>query len=185
MEPELDALDQQFGAIQRDADQLVAGLSEAQLTWRPRRGGWSIAECLAHLVTVHSKEIATLRKAVAEGRAKGRVGRGPFKYSLISRWFVKSMEPPVKTKFKVPKVYLPPAHPDPRAAIEGFRETIVEMKQLLHDADNLDLGQIKVASAVTKLLRMNLGARLALFAAHDRRHLWQSRNVTKAPGFPA
>jgi hypothetical protein len=184
MEPELDALDQQFGVIQRDADQLVAGLSELQLTWRPRPGAWSIADCLAHLVTVHSKEIATLRHAVMEGRAKGRIGRGPFKYSVISRWFVKSMEPPVKTKFKVPKVYVPPPNPDPRTAIEDFRKTLVEMKQLLRDADTLDLAKIKVPSAVTKLLRMNLGARLALFAAHDRRHLWQSRNVTKTPGFP-
>src|ERR1700687_3367944 len=163
MEPELDALDKEFDAIRSDADQLVSGLSEAQLTWHPQPAGWSIADCLAHLVTVHSKEIATLRNAVAEGRAKGRTGRGPFKYSYISRWFVKLMEPPVKTKFKVPKVYVPPPNPDGRAAIEDFRKTLVEMKQLLRDADTLDLGKIKVPSAVTKLLRMNLGARLALF----------------------
>ncbi len=184
MEPELESLDQQFRAIRQDADQLIAGLNNDQLSWRARPGSWSIAECLAHIAKIHEIEIGTLRGVIEEGRKKGILGKPPFKYSWVSRWFVRSMEPPVKQKFKVPKVYVSPPGPDPQKAIEDFRKTIPDMQEVVKNSSGLDLGKIKAPSAVTRLLRMNLGVRIALFAAHDRRHLWQAWNVRKDPSFP-
>jgi hypothetical protein len=34
-------------------------------------------------------------------------------------------------------------------------------------------------------LKFTLGQAFRLLAAHERRHLWQARNVRNAPNFPA
>jgi hypothetical protein len=184
MEPELQSLEQQFDAIRSDAQALASSLTDAQLAWRPAPGSWSISECLFHMVAVHRKEIGTLRRVVAEGRRKGLMKDGPFQYNFISKWFVEVMEPPPKRKFKVPKVYVADLCKNPKESLQAFLKTVDEMQQVVEEADGLDLVAIKAPSAVTRLLRMNLGARLALFASHDRRHLWQAHNVRNSPGFP-
>jgi len=43
--------------------------------------------------------------------------------------------------------------------------------------DGLDLAHVRTISPVNRLLRMPLGAYFDFFIAHDRRHLWQARNV--------
>ncbi len=91
----------------------------------------------------------------------------------------------MKRKFSVPKVYVAEPPKNPRESLPAFLKTVDEMQQVVDDADGLDLQTIKATSAVTRLLTMNLGARLALFAAHDRRHLWQAHNVRGSVGFPA
>jgi hypothetical protein len=52
-------------------------------------------------------------------------------------------------------------------------------------AAGLDLRRAVVVSPVTRLFRLPLGGYLAFLAAHDRRHLWQARQVRAAPGFGA
>lgn len=47
--PELQGFHRQFVAIEREAEGLLEGLTEAQLTWRDDARRWSIADCLNHL----------------------------------------------------------------------------------------------------------------------------------------
>jgi hypothetical protein len=49
-----------------DARQLVSGLSEAQLNWRPSPTAWSVAQCLAHLGQMNAVLTAALRTAVRQ-----------------------------------------------------------------------------------------------------------------------
>ena len=44
-------------------------------------------------------------------------------------------------------------------------------------------GRTVVVSPVTRLFRMPLGGYFAFLAAHDRRHLYQARQVQAAPRF--
>jgi hypothetical protein len=54
------------------ARELVNGLSEAQLNWRPAPEKWSIAQCLDHLTVASSKFDAYFTAALARGRKKWR-----------------------------------------------------------------------------------------------------------------
>ena len=56
----------------------------------------------------------TIASSIAAARAKGIIGNGPFCYGWLSSWFMRSMEPPPKRKFKAAKVYTP--SPDVDAA---------------------------------------------------------------------
>ena len=64
-----------------------------------------------------------------------------------------------------------------------------EMRRLAQSAAGLDLARVKsTLPALPALLRvivkMPLGARFELIAAHDRRHLWQAEQVRNHPDFP-
>jgi len=60
-----------------------------------------------------------------------------------------------------------------------------QLAERVRQADGLDLKRARVTSPVTRLLRMPLGAYFAFILAHERRHLWQARQVRNARGFGA
>lgn len=184
MDPQLESLRKQLEAIRNDADALVKGLSDRQLQWCPKAGAWSIVQCLAHLSSIDGQELPQLFREITAGRKNGIVAAGPFLWNWFERWFISTVDPPFKLKVPAPKKYRP-------ATIFNARETILEFQRVQHDlaylvaeADGLDLKEIKVVSPVAKWIRMSIGARLDLIAAHDRRHLWQARRVVAHPNFP-
>jgi hypothetical protein len=171
------------------AESLVAGLSRAQFNWHPEPGRWSIAQCLAHLNTVDGMDVAPLRVAVDEGHARNQTGEGPFTYGWLSRKFIASMEPPVKSKMRAPKYYVPPPEADPAVTLAEYRRVAGEMRRIAESAAGLDLSRVKtilpVLPALARaIIKMPLGARFELLAAHDRRHLWQADQVRNHPEFP-
>ena len=178
MQPELAALLAESERIAADAESLGKSLTDSQLLWKPGANKWSVSECLAHLITVDGLDIPELRRAIAEGREKGITGQGPFRYGILSGWFVRSMEPPVKRfKSRAPAAYVPPQVTDPRATLVDFLATQAELRDIIRSADGLHLARVKTRLPILPGLRMSLGRRLQLIAAHDRRHLWQARQV--------
>ncbi len=187
LSPELAEYQKQFTANRREAAVLCSGLSDAQFNWRPEPGRWSIAECLLHLnvgadVYTRQIEIATER-----GRARGLLATGPFRYGFLSRWLLGSLEPPVRTRYKTPRQFYPApgAQHTVTDVLIGFESAGRRWDECLRRANGLDLARVKVPSPAVPLLRFQLGALFAGQAAHERRHLWQGKQVRAASGFPA
>jgi hypothetical protein len=183
---ELEGYLRQIDTAKRDGQMVVAGLSQAQLNWRPGPGRWSIAECLVHLNVAVSKTLPAFDRAIEGGRARGLVGQGPFRYGWFANWMVRSMEPPPKRLMKTFKVFeVPPgATHVPGQVLSEFLRVRDQLAERVRWADGLDLRRPRVVSPVTRLLRMPLGAYFAFVIAHDRRHLWQARRVREAAAFP-
>ncbi len=110
------------------------------------RGPHGVAVQLAS----RSRTLPAFDRAIEEGRAKGRLGQGPFRYGWFANWNIRFMEPPPKRLMR---------------------------------ADGLDLARVRVISPVSRCFRLPLGAYFAFVMAHDRRHLWQARQVRTLPGF--
>jgi hypothetical protein len=51
-------------------------------------------------------------------------------------------------------------------------------------ADGIDLVRAKAKSPILPLFTWSLGAMFAIMLAHERRHIWQAREVRNAAGFP-
>lgn len=185
MTEELQGYLRQIDAAKREGQALVAGLSQAQLNWRPGAERWSIAECLVHLNIAVTKTLPAFDRAIARGRARGLVGQGPFRYGWFANWMVRSMEPPPKRRMKTFKIFQVPPGATHSAAqvLPEFLRVRDQLAERVRQADGLDLRRPRVVSPVTPLLRMPLGAYFAFVIAHDRRHLWQARQVREAPGF--
>jgi len=171
------------------AESLAQGLSHQQFNWRPAPASWSIGQCLAHLNTVDQLDLAPLRAAIDAGRVRRLTGTGPFTYGFLSRKVIASMEPPVKRKFTAPNDYVPPAESEPQAALAEYRRICAELRKLARSAAGLHLVRVKtrmhaLPAFLRPVVRMPLGARFELIAAHDRRHLWQAELVRSHPEFP-
>ena len=178
-----------FDANRRRVESLAAGLSRAHFNWRPEPGRWSIAHCIAHLNVVNGQDLAPIAEAIRAGRSAGLTGAPPFEYGPVSRWFVRSMEPPVRSRLKAPKSYQPPPESDPAATVAEYLRIADELRRLLESSEGLDLRRVKTSlpalpPVLRAIVRMPLGARFSLIAAHDRRHLWQAEQVRAHPNFP-
>lgn len=181
-----DACRAQLAANREAARALFQGRTDAQLRWRPAPEAWSIVECLLHLNQTGRVYLAPIDRALTAGRRRGRTGDGPYRHSWFSRWFVGSLEPPVRRRFKAPRIFAPPPPTDPATAVLADFEALgAAIGDRLDASRGLDLGRIAVISPVTPLLRVSLGMAFALFATHERRHLDQARRVASAPDFPA
>ncbi len=179
---ELETRQREFEAAKGQLRDLLVGLSDETFSRRADERRWSMAECVDHLIVIGEKLIPRMQSAISAAREKGWRAEGPFRYSRLSAWFVRQMgdEPlPPRGRFKTPRLYLPPPG---RAisvadALRGFTELQERFVAVARSADGLDLARIKVASPVTRLLRLSLGQWFRALSGHQRRHLWQAAQV--------
>lgn len=181
---ELQEYSRQIAAVSEDARHLVSGLSEAQFNWHAEPGQWSIAECLNHLAVTNCELIKKIEGALGHARSKGLFGKGPFRHGFLGNLIIRSMEPPPKRKFKAPQIFQPVPDKSLAEVTRDFFAAQDEVLRLIYEADGVDLGRVKLASPVTRLIRYSLGQAFLLIATHDRRHLWQARQVKENPLFP-
>jgi hypothetical protein len=181
---ELAEYQEQFRANRADAEQLCTDMSSRQFNWRAATGRWSVAECLVHLNLSADLLSKLSRDAAARARARGVLGSGPFRYGPVSRWMLRSMEPPIRKRYKTRRCTGSPTEAfEVQRVLEEFRVAGQQWEECLHEASGLDLSRVKVR--LPGLMRFQLGALVAGQAMHERRHLWQAREVTEAVGFPS
>jgi hypothetical protein len=166
---------------------LVAGLTAAQLLWRPGPERWGIADCFEHLVSTgaayYPRVSAALAAAPPEGPAsRARWAAVPYRPTWFGRWFVRAAGPggrPIRARGPfVP----PPATPDAPVRFLGQQATL---RTLLDQAEGRDLRGIKVRSPLSRWLTLRLGECLEMLVVHQLRHLEQAERVRAAAGFPA
>jgi hypothetical protein len=174
---ELDDYRSQFAAIAEQAGELAAGLDEERFNWRPAPEKWSIEECLGHLVVVGQQRVRVLEEGIRRGRERRLTGEGPFTYGPVERWFVRLTEPPPRLRVSAPRRFRPQHGQPVTAVLPTFLHLQSQLMAQADAARGLDLRRIKVASPVSRWLRMSLGMALAQAAAHERRHLEQARRV--------
>ncbi|NNF37431.1 MAG: DinB family protein [Gemmatimonadetes bacterium] len=156
---------------------LFQATEDARLMQRPPSGKWSAVEHVDHLAKVNRGYLAALESAVASGRAAGRRGAGPFRGSVIGRFFAASMEPPVKMKVKTLAAMQPDAELAPEPTLAVFQDLQERLLALLREAEGLDLDAIRMASPFMKLLRAPAFSWFVVLTAHNRRHIWLIRQT--------
>jgi hypothetical protein len=69
--------------------------------------------------------------------------------------------------------------------LDEFRARLRDTALLLERARRLEWNRIRLASPISRLVRLNLGDCFAINAAHARRHLGQIERIRNRPEFPA
>ncbi|MEM7356616.1 MAG: DinB family protein [Acidobacteriota bacterium] len=183
----LDEYVRQFEDLKRDAAQLTDGLSDDQFNWAPTAERWSMAQCFDHLNAVARPYCEALARGIETTRERGFTVGGPVRYSFLERYAIRSMEPPPKRRIPAPGIFRPSASRPTYSLAETLDEYAAakdRFVELLSSADGLDVGKVKIATPVSKLIRLRIGAAFAFLASHERRHLWQARKVRESVGFP-
>lgn len=177
----LDDLD----AVDRAVDALVAPLTDAQFFWQPNEGrSWSVAQCLEHLANANTTYAEAVTKGIESARARGLTGGGPIDLPFFGRLFVKSMEPPVTRRLRAPGSIVPRTTSTRGEILRAFADGHTALRQAIRAAAAVDVNRARFANPFLGFIRWTIGTGLSVGPAHDRRHVWQARNVTKAPGFP-
>lgn len=174
LQPQLEELRAQFAANTQRAAAIAGGMAAAKLAQRPRDGGWSIAECIAHL-TIMTREWLRL---YAETFATAPAGTGPYRKDLVGRLLAWSMEPPYRLKSQTLPSFEPQAA-DPAHVHEEFAASQELLFALLEKANGLALDKVKLRSVFNERIHYNLFSMFHILAAHQRRHLWQAEQVMK------
>lgn len=120
-EVEADQLRRLIGELdgsREEAEALTGDLSPTQLRWRPEPEGWSVAECLDHLVCTGEAYLPKLDRALERARAEGLRAEGPFSRGFLGRWLVRGMEPPPGFRIPAPSAFRPSMPEDVSAETE-------------------------------------------------------------------
>jgi hypothetical protein len=67
---------------------------------------------------------------------------------------------------------------------EDFFTMQEALRARIRGANGLDLSLTKLRSPLASRLIVSLGAAFRIILAHERRHLWQARDVRVSRGFP-
>lgn len=173
----------QYVSAARETLELTRNLTTAQLHWRPP-GKWSIAECLDHLNNAE-RMLSRFDRKFEQARAAGWTGQGPFRAGLLAGLYIRWVEPPVRRlRVKSPKAFRPRADADLSDAVPRFLKLQEELIDRAQIAEGLDLSRIRMSSPISRKFKMSAAEWFAFLAAHQRRHLWQARQVREHPDFP-
>ena len=166
------------------AQALSSGRGDAALNWQPNGGkGWSVLQCLDHLVIMNGKYVKAFQDAVANNEDQLEPRKLPIQPSgWFTRWFVGLEEPPPKIKLPAPKKIAPPSQLT-GAVVDEFQALQKQLADFVREWGHADLGDLKVKDPLFPL-HLTVDTELLIVAIHNRRHLWQAENVKKNAGFP-
>ena len=179
---QLDELVTQFENTKVQMYEVVKGLKQDDFNRRPDTGGWSVGECIDHLVVTDTDYTAQIERGLGIARDKNLLSNGPFKYSWLGKKFVTNVEPPVKKRLKNPKKWTPNSGLEMNKVLEDYVSFQNKYIELLRKSAGLDITKVKIPSPATNLIKLTIFDMLNINAAHQRRHLWQAGNVRKAIG---
>ena len=176
MNPALADLERQFVSVRSSIGSVVEGLSEEELQWRGAPGEWSIVECFDHLNTGW-RVLPKLDRKIAEGRAAGLLGSGPFRTKLLGQLYIRWVEPPVRFRVRAPAPFRPRTSPPPSEVVPKLVDLQGELIERIRAADGVDLGAIQMSSPISRRFKMTIAQWFAFLAGHERRHLWQADRI--------
>jgi hypothetical protein len=177
--PEIDHFRAQFEQLAAQADTLVSPLSDAQFTWQPAPGSWSVAQCIDHLNSTAREYLPMLDEGIADAIRRGLYNPGPYTYNWIGRLMAWVVDPNTRIRGRAPKIFQPPVGRPRHDIMAAFRAYQVQYIDRLRQANGLDLARARVASPAARWIRMPLGSGFVMMIAHERRHLQQARRVTE------
>lgn len=164
--------------IESDLKELASTLTEAQFHAPPRTGGWSVGHCIEHLVLTGQAFFSRWDTALKDGSTKRAFG-SPNRYRWWQRRLLSLAEPPYKLKTKTRQVFLPCSHRPMKETLLRFFEMHQELARRLTTSSGLDLRDAKVQSPFVSWIWYPVGFSFDLALAHERRHIWQARQVRR------
>lgn len=162
--------------------------SQAQLSWKPNEGTWSLNEVFAHLNSYATYYHAAFLERIEKTRF--RSPRENFASSPLGRSAWQSMklgkQNNVKRKFNAPKAYNPTVNPSmvKEQEVQDFLKAQHELLTVLEKSIAVSLRKVKVPISISKIIRLRLGDALLFVAYHNERHMQQAINLSKHPKFP-
>ena len=166
------------------ANDLVSGLTEEQLNWKPDATQWSIAQCLEHLA-VTSQQFNSYFKQLIEGARLKWPTNGviPYRPSLVGGWLIKQVVPETTRKISAPKVFKPSESSSIHDPLGLFLKQQEKFVSFVRASEGVDYNRARLRSPVTPLMRYSLADAFVVTIVHGYRHLAQANRLKAMPNF--
>ena len=175
LSPQLEAIRQQLHDSSARATQMVQSLTPEKLVQQPATGGWSVAECIAHL-TLSAGEFFEKNLLDVSGLPASTAALKADLTGRLVAWF---LEPPYRMKAKALAVTMP-VHADPAKVLPDFLVMQERLQSKLAECAGVAIDQRKIVSPFKETMKYNIYSFFLITCAHERRHLWQAEQVIKS-----
>ena len=176
---QIQTLKNELNSVSEKVKSLFTEHSNDQLMRRPSSGGWSAAECVAHLTITANKSLEAMEAATVKAVRESLHSSAPYKMDFTGRMFVKILEPPVRFKVPAPAPFVPSAPANSVTALEEFLESQARAFRDLDNAAAISMVNVDVTSSGSSYIKYNLYSAFRIMAAHERRHIWQIEKALK------
>lgn len=143
---------------------------------RPRSGGWSAAECIAHLNLTTAEYVPVLDRLLASGRP-GFADTSRYRRGFLSALFAWSLEPPARMRVRTIPRFVPNSTGSKQAIMAEWDGLHRDLQERLRRASGVHLEELRITSPFTSRMSYNVYAGLCILAAHERRHVWQAERA--------
>jgi hypothetical protein len=169
----IDGLEEASGRLRR----LEAAYTNAEWIRRPTGGGWSAAECVAHLNLTSEAYIPLLARGLSEARTVGSSPPARFRRDPVGWLIWRSTRPEAKVRVKTTPSFVPREASDKIVLCEDFARLQEEQLAAVRAADGLPIHRVKVKSPFAKRVYYSLYSGLTILPAHQHRHLAQAERA--------
>jgi hypothetical protein len=174
---ELKQLTVEFLQMKNESSEFFSGLSNSDFNKRPASGGWSIGECMDHLIVTGNDYCNKFEEALKIAMKKNLLLNGELKRSWLANKFINSIEPPVKLKLRAPKRWKPETKINRSKAASAYLQLQDRWIDLVKRSAGWDIMKVKLPSPATKVIRFSAYEILGINSAHQRRHFLQVKKV--------
>ncbi len=176
----LSTLEQETEKHLTDAVRIFQNLPVQTLLKPAANGGWSMAQCLAHLNSYGRFYLPAIAHALDHPAGNARIEN--FKSGWLGNYFTRMMQPGDSTKrYRSPKDHAPVADLDAPAVIAEFIEQQERLIIYLRKAKSVNISATRVPISISKWVRLKLGDTFRFLIAHNERHLLQAKKHLQAP----
>jgi hypothetical protein len=159
-------------------------LSEDQIKWKPNEQGWSIAECIDHLVVTNKLYLNEFEKQVAVKQIITDCSKTEVKHKWLCKFVIKGVDPANIKKSRTFPVFMPSMSKYKKDIFNSFFEVQNNLINLVSSAKDLDFNKYVMSSPAAKIIKENFCDVLEIIRLHDRRHFNQVERVLNHLNFP-
>lgn len=168
----------------RDLANRFSPLTPQQFNWRPDAAQWSVAQCVAHLVTTNHHVMSSGQRALDPATPRTVWQRLPWLPGMFGRMLVRSQAPSATRKFKTSPAASPAASDIGLDIVQRFVDQQAEIVAWLRTVDEGAAARARMVSPFASFITYSVLDGVRLLVAHDRRHMQQAGRVIANPGFP-
>lgn len=167
-------LEEQVESHIQEAVQHFQNLDESTLCQPSLSGGWSIAQCLAHLNSYGHYYFPYLKQGLE--RPLETTSSDTYVGSWLGTYLIRLMDPErSRIKFNAIKQHQPTKPTSPHSVVAAFIDQQELMLRLLKMARQADVNNSRIPLSIAACVRLPVGDILQFMVVHTKRHLIQAK----------
>jgi len=183
MDERIQNITSEMSKAAEDARSSFGELSVEQLNWKPSENGWSVAQCLDHVIKTNHEFDAEFEK-LASGNRQNSFWEN---YSPFSAWagrFLINAVSEDSKKAKAPSKRIVPPSNITGDIVDKFVEHIAGVNKQIESCAAADRERTVVTSPFLFVFTYKLDDAFTVLVEHTKRHIRQAKRVTESEGFP-